>query len=56
MNWIILGVVFILAPQLRLDPPSISSAESTSPSLLGSLLNYGGGLAAVQGTPLNPGS
>ncbi|XP_055618727.1 uncharacterized protein LOC129763556 isoform X2 [Toxorhynchites rutilus septentrionalis] len=61
MNWIILGVVFILTPQLRLDPSSplsISSAESSS-SLIASLLSavHGNGpvgIAAVHGTPVNP--
>ncbi|XP_058811715.1 uncharacterized protein LOC131676591 [Topomyia yanbarensis] len=37
MNWIILGVVFILTPQLRLDP-WISLAESPPSSLIASLL------------------
>ena len=70
MNWIILGVVFILTPQLRPDRSSSPSLAESSPSssLLGGLLNNGNGnsnnavggggggqLAAVQGTPLNPG-
>ncbi|KXJ68325.1 hypothetical protein RP20_CCG004189 [Aedes albopictus] len=69
MNWIILGVVFILTPQLRPDRSSSPSLAESSPSasLLGGLLNNGNGnsnnavggggggqLAAVQGTPLNP--
>ncbi|XP_053698666.1 uncharacterized protein LOC128745614 [Sabethes cyaneus] len=56
MNWIILGVVFILAPQFRLDLSiSPSSAESAPSSLIGSLLGNNGrrsGLGAVHGTPL----
>ncbi|XP_062540378.1 uncharacterized protein LOC134208419 [Armigeres subalbatus] len=55
MNWIILGVVFILAPQLRPDPSSLAES-SPSASLIGSLLQNGGQLAAVQGTPLSPDS
>nr|XP_029733458.1 uncharacterized protein LOC115269184 [Aedes albopictus] len=67
MNWIILGVVFILTPQLRPDRSSSPSLAESSPSasLLGGLLNNGNGnnavggggggqLAVVQGTPLNP--
>ncbi|XP_058455167.1 uncharacterized protein LOC131432715 [Malaya genurostris] len=42
MNWIILGVVFILTPQLRLDP-WISSAESSPTSLIASLLGDSAG-------------